>query len=152
MQTFLPYTDFYQTAKVLDNKRLGKQRLEASQILDLVEGRVDNNWKHHPAVRMWSGYGDALRLYYNTMVKEWLRRGYKNNMPLLHVFNFVTPPWLSDSRLPLSHRGNLLRKDPEYYSKFGWTDADPTCPYFWPVGLLTPANQKIMVNYWGKIS
>lgn len=35
MQTFLPYPDFALSAKVLDNKRLGKQRLEAKQILEI---------------------------------------------------------------------------------------------------------------------
>lgn len=29
MQTFLPYFSFIESAKVLDNKRLGKQRVEA---------------------------------------------------------------------------------------------------------------------------
>jgi hypothetical protein len=58
------------------------------------------------------------------------------------------PPWLSDERLPLSHRGNLMRKDPEFYGQYGWTDADPQAPYFWPVPMKTPAKQKIMVDYW----
>jgi len=113
MQTFLPYPSFSRTARVLDNKRLGKQRLEASQILDLVEGRADNTWKHHPAVRMWQGYGNALRLYYNIVVCEWVDRGFENNMVCVEIHDrLVLPPWLSDERLSLSHRGNLLRKDP----------------------------------------
>ena len=29
MQTFLPYNNFYKSAKVLDQKRLGKQRVES---------------------------------------------------------------------------------------------------------------------------
>lgn len=33
MQTFLPYPDFAQSAACLDNKRLGKQRVECLQIL-----------------------------------------------------------------------------------------------------------------------
>lgn len=35
MQTFLPFPDFARSAKVLDNKRLGKQRIEAKQILEI---------------------------------------------------------------------------------------------------------------------
>jgi hypothetical protein len=150
MQTFLPYKSFAKTAKVLDQKRLGKQRLEASQILDILEGRSDNGWKHHPAVRMWQGYANALRLYYNTILAEWESRGHVNNMPYLEIHSrIVLPPWLRDRRLPLSHRGNLLRKDPDYYGKFGWSDADPSAPYFWPVPMKTPAKQKIMLDYWG---
>ena len=149
MQTFLPYKSFTKTAKVLDNKRLGKQRLEAKQILDLVEGRSDNNWKHHPAVRMWLGYGNALRLYYNIILAEWEGRGFKNNMSYLEIpERVVHPPWLSDKRLPLSHRGNLLRKDPEYYDQFGWDDADPHAPYWWPVPPKTPELAKLMYQYW----
>ena len=33
MQTFLPFPDFQQSAAVLDRVRLGKQRVEALQIL-----------------------------------------------------------------------------------------------------------------------
>ena len=36
MQTFLPYPDFERSAKVLDNKRLGKQRVEVLQILNVL--------------------------------------------------------------------------------------------------------------------
>jgi len=34
MQTFLPYPDFLQSLQSLDNKRLGKQRVETFQILN----------------------------------------------------------------------------------------------------------------------
>ena len=33
MQTFLPYPDMIKSAKALDYKRLGKQRVEAKQII-----------------------------------------------------------------------------------------------------------------------
>jgi hypothetical protein len=32
MQTFLPYPDFRESLESLDNKRLGKQRVEALQL------------------------------------------------------------------------------------------------------------------------
>ena len=149
MQTFLPHISFSKTAYVLDSKRLGKQRVEASQILDLIEGRVDNNWKHHPVVRMWQGYADLLKVYYNTILLEWISRDNKNNMPFMKPSKPVLPPWLWDARLTLSHRGNLLRKDPGHYNQFNWKDADPEAPYWWPVPMKTPAKQKIMVEYWG---
>ena len=37
MQTFLPYEDFTKTAQCLDYKRLGKQRVEAYQILRILK-------------------------------------------------------------------------------------------------------------------
>jgi hypothetical protein len=41
------------------------------------------------------------------------------------------PPWLGDERLHASHRSNLLRKDPEHYGQFEWTEPDDL-PYWWP--------------------
>ena len=38
MQTFLPYSDFEQSLSCLDNKRLGKQRVESMQILNILTG------------------------------------------------------------------------------------------------------------------
>ena len=37
MQTFLPYDSFEESASVLDWKRLGKQRVEAMQIVNAIE-------------------------------------------------------------------------------------------------------------------
>ena len=34
-----------------------------------------------------------------------------------------------------SHRSNLLRKDPEHYMQFGWTEP-PDLPYVWPVPMV----------------
>ncbi len=52
MQTFLPYPDFKRSAKVLDYRRLGKQRVEALQILKALQ--VENyGWRNHPIVKMW---------------------------------------------------------------------------------------------------
>ena len=62
MQTFLPYSCFKQTANCLDYRRLGKQRVEAFQILNILEDITPNSrWKTHPAVLMWKGYENALK-------------------------------------------------------------------------------------------
>ena len=37
MQTFLPYESFEDTAKVLDYRRLGKQRVEGMQIINTIQ-------------------------------------------------------------------------------------------------------------------
>jgi len=51
VQTFLPYTDFIKSAKCLDYKRLGKQRVEAKQILNILLGETTKaGWTNHPAV------------------------------------------------------------------------------------------------------
>jgi hypothetical protein len=129
MQTFLPYSSFIKTANCLDYRRLGKQRVEARQILtSLRNGGV---WRNHPAVRMWAGYEFALTVYSNVMIEEWVRRGYNNTMPIILVLDYVLPSWFGDERLHASHRSNLLRKDPKYYGQFGWVE-NPDLPYHWP--------------------
>ena len=55
MQIFLPYPDIIDSAKVLDTKRLMKQRVESYQILNTLQGK-STGWQSHPAVRMVRGY------------------------------------------------------------------------------------------------
>jgi len=133
MQTFLPYPDFDQSARSLDNRRLGKQRVEALTILNILEGRTSGKgWRNHPAVLMWRGCEEALKLYLNACLAEWKRRGFKNNIKSKRVKKeIVWPWWLGREEFHSSHRANLLRKYPEFYSKFGWTDETAT-PYWWP--------------------
>jgi hypothetical protein len=59
MQTFLPYPGFLHSARSLDRRRLGKQRVETLQVLrGLTWPRY--GWRHHPTVKMWAGYEEAL--------------------------------------------------------------------------------------------
>jgi len=130
VQTFLPYPNFKESALVLDRARLGKQRVEANQILNAIKD-PHNGWRHHPAVKMWRGYENALCLYRNTMIQEWIRRGYVNNMPLLFFDAVQNPWWLGLEEFHASHRSNLLRKDPKFYGQYGWLEPSDL-PYFWP--------------------
>ena len=131
MQTFLPVESFEESARLLDWRRLGKQRVEARQILRALEG--DGGWSRHPATRMWEGHEAALRLYGNVVIREWVRRGYVNNMEILRSGGRIRmPPWLGSPDFHASHRSNLLRKDPGHYGALGW--GEPTdLPYVWPV-------------------
>jgi hypothetical protein len=70
VQTFLPYPDFVESAKVLDRKRLGKQRVEAIQVVRALT-REQYGWRHHPVVAMWRGYEEALGRYGFTIVDAW---------------------------------------------------------------------------------
>ena len=132
MQTFLPYSNFNRSLHSLDWRRLGKQRVEAHQVLNVLLGRTNTQgWRNHPITRMWAGYESALKLYFNLCVQEWVRRGYNNNMELEDVpYVIKYPEWLGNELFPSSHRANLLRKDSEYYSKQGWSE-DSTNPYAW---------------------
>ena len=79
MQTFLPYPDFAESAAALDPKRLGKQRVEALQVLRAVT-RTTYGWKRHPAVRMWVGYPEGVASYGMVMVAEWVGRGWADTV------------------------------------------------------------------------
>jgi hypothetical protein len=135
MQTFLPYPDFAESALVLDRARLGKQRVETWQIVQSLT-RQDYGWKNHPAVKMWRGHVPALALYGQAMCEEWLSRGYKDS--LLNRFKEIADPkaalptWIGTEDLHASHRANLLRKMPDWYARWGWTES-PSLPYWWPI-------------------
>jgi hypothetical protein len=139
MQTFLPYPNFSATAKVLDYKRLGKERIEAIQILNTLTGS-SNGWINHPAVKMWRGYEPALLMYLFDIMDEWKIRGYRNDACEVHYERLkriipeksVKPHWLGSKEFHASHRSNLLRKDPIYYGQFGWKEPN-NLEYVWPV-------------------
>lgn len=136
MQTFLPYESFYKSAKCLDMKRLGKQRVEAWQILTALQN-PSYGWQNHPAVNMWRGYEKMLTLYGITICHEWISRGYKDTI-LERFINsgflqnpFPSPPWLGNKAFHDSHKSKLLQKAPEWYIKFNWNV--PVLEYVWPV-------------------
>lgn len=99
MQTFLPNPLYKESARVLDNKRLGKQRVECLQILKVLRtGPIQNSlvseggfkykdglyqrktpWYNHPAVRMWDGYEKQLAIYGLYICYEWINRGFKDS-------------------------------------------------------------------------
>lgn len=137
MQTFLPYNDFRKSLECLDNKRLGKQRLEARQILHIVMGTAKSSaWKNHPAVKMWMKYPKALAIYYNTCLEIWEERGFKNvkltKIPLVMTSITPFPGWFGWKEFHESHQSNLLRKNQEHYGKYFNVSND--LPYIWPKG------------------
>jgi len=133
MQTFLPYPDFQRSAQSLDRARLGKQRVEVKQILLALQN--ESGWRHHPAVRMWTGYEPALAAYGLVCCDEWVRRGYKDSLAPFFLATMgdaplVLPPWFGNADFHQAHRSNLKRKDPVHYK--GFTESS-TLPYVWPV-------------------
>jgi hypothetical protein len=147
MQTFLPYPSFRRSVECLDYRRLGKQRVEAFQLLVAngdkwavaertrrtgKSGAV-KGWINHPAAIMWRGHSPALSQYYNLCIKEWVRREYNNTMQFAPLDDVIEHPrWLGDEVFHAAHRSNLLRKNPEYYSQFDWLESD-NHEYVWPL-------------------
>ncbi len=133
MQTFLPYPNIEKSLACLDNRRLGKQRVEAFQILNIILNRTTTEgWRNHPAVKMWKKNPNALKKYLNKAIQEWINRGYKNNMDLEIIRGKIAlPSWFGNKKFHASHRSNLLRKDKKFYSQYPWVEG-PNLEYFWP--------------------
>jgi hypothetical protein len=149
MQTFLPYSDFSKSVRVLDMKRLGKQRVENLQIMKALTGD-SKGWVNHPAVKMWRGREAALLEYQFQTVKAWTAKGYKDTcwQKTVDVYSSWSgsqhgqrddlgapfmPHWVGNEQFHLSHQSNLIRKDPDFYRpKFG-TRVPDDLEYVWPV-------------------
>jgi len=123
--------------QTLDNKRLGKQRVETYQIISAItrrpklDGTPYKGWLNHPCTVMWKDYVEALKVYMNISIEEWIGRGFKNTMEFESISTSVVyPPFIGNERFHSSHRANLLKKEPEFYSKYGWTE-NHLDPYVW---------------------
>lgn len=139
MQTFLPYPSFTRSARALDYRRLGKQRIEAKQILNAITNKRAKGWRTHPAALMWKGHEYQLACYGIAMCIEWRRRGYVDNqLAFFNRFkkrrrwNTKFPAWLGSRQFHRAHKSNLLRKDRKYYKRHGW-NVSSRLPYVWPV-------------------
>ncbi|KUH99228.1 MSMEG_6728 family protein [Mycobacterium sp. IS-3022] len=149
MQTFLPYPGFGDTAGVLDTKRLGKQRVEAIQVVRALTV-PGYGWRHHPAAAMWAGYEEALVRYGLDICAAWCRLGHADTCAATMVSDLATgtgigtprmqeelsaagevPPWLGDPVFHCSHQSVLVRKDPQHYRRF-FPDVPDDLPYVWP--------------------
>lgn len=151
MQTFLPRISFIESAKALDNKRLGKQRVEGLQILQIIgrkQGWLPNpnnmrGFRNHPAVKMWEPNPFELVSYVEIICNEWTNRGFKdtvkskvhNLLDYIPIKTISPIHWLYGEemdKVTISHQSNLVRKDASFYSpKF--PNVPPNIPYHWPL-------------------
>lgn len=152
MQTFLPVDNFEQSARYLDKRRRGKQRVEGLQIINSLRSGPGAAWYNHPATRMWKGYEDCLFKYVGTIIKIWKLNGCKDTIwgkldsmwsgpltfpqlvdyPQDELSKIISVPfWLGDEEFHRSHRSNLLRKNKEHYSQY-FNEVN-YLPYKWPV-------------------
>jgi hypothetical protein len=133
MQTFLPYSSFTASAAALDNRRLGKQRVECLQILTALSN-PSYGWQNHPATKMWRDCKGSLVIYAQSICLEWRSRGF-NDTCLEKVSCFAGPlgdlSWITPD-LCRSHQSNLVRKDQDYYGPL-FPGVPNDLPYIWPV-------------------
>lgn len=149
MQTFLPYPSFVESARVLDRARLGKQRVEALQVLRALTV-AGYGWRNHPVATMWRNWLPALTKYALDITDAWIERGHADSVrpqvlefapevEALEQAELELPPFIGDPAFHASHQSNLVRKDPEFYGPvFPGVPAD--LPYVWP-GETTPARR-----------
>lgn len=132
MQIFRPYIDWDRSAAVLDNLRLGKQRVEAKQVLKAFLRRMGlirdglKGWLSHPIVLLYFNNGkpyvEDVVGYFTSCINEWRGRGKENNLNLDDI-NHLLSQIEKTSGTPVMHlheveyRRILLVKDPEYYVK-----------------------------------
>lgn len=135
--TFVVSADLNYCCQVLDNKRLNKQALEASCIIKIIDDPSKKGYQNHPTVNMWRGHVDALKLYFNYCVIEWINRGFKTTRVYYNLEVYPEFPWWWNSELlHLTHKCSLLRKNVEHYSKyFSLNNHEKEfiqLGYFWP--------------------
>ena len=138
MQTFLPYSSYSKSAHILDMKRLGKQRVEAYQILRNLAGISNGTgWTNHPAVKLWKGHGLELISYNIAICEEWISRGYKDTVlektiALEKYFKgqYGKPDLIGNREFHVSHQSNLVRKLPQHYRKY-FPNVSDSLPYIW---------------------
>lgn len=141
MQTFMTHDNYTDTAKALDNKRLGKQRVEAYQILKALRGDYNDTgaWVNHPATVMWRNHQYELALYGLTISMEFYERGFDGYAMMMKFTDLCNdlqsgnresyPWWINHQLLHLTHQSNLMRKNAEFYE----FDVPNNIPYVWPL-------------------
>ncbi len=141
---------FIESASVLDVRRLGKQRVEAIQILRALTV-PGYGWRHHPAAAMWAGYEEALVRYGLDVCAVWTAAGRADTCAATLRADLGAvrgprrvrtqaelaaagelPPWLGDAEFHRSHRSALVRKDPAHYRRY-FPDVPADLPSVWPV-------------------
>ena len=136
MQTFLPYQDFYKSAEVLDKKREWKQVVEAAQILDVLEGRKAGYF-NHPAIKMWVGYGEMFKLYFNVFLfvaKDQHKINTKYEYLPENTEKAIYPWWHGNENFHRAMRARLIEKDKAFYLPlFPEDEGFNEGKYFWPV-------------------
>ncbi len=142
MQVFVPYSDYQKSVESLDSRRLRKQLLEATQLLDIMfglptkSGKPRTGWLNHPCLTAWKQTPGALIEYTLYALEECKKREFKTDYysdKLKEYSGFTTslksPVWLGDEEIHSSHRARLLQKGWEEKIK-GQKTADDTIVHY----------------------
>lgn len=133
MQVFMPYDNFYESLMCLDPSRLGNQIYRECKTL------VNGGWKNHPASKIWYNHRyqlceyalvglDVLRTQRNRPYPKWEKWFAEKQKEFDPESGF--PKIFGYKPYHDSHKSNLLRKNPQWYSQFNW-DVPDDLPYIW---------------------
>ena len=151
MQTFLTTFDpndrlgsYITTFTQLDPKRRNNQVCREG--ITLLRGK----WPNHPAAKLWAPYREELAvyllaglvvLYAQSRSSKYLDRPWASEILDAAKHAAATgasgrryPPVFDNPRFCAGHRAALLAKDPDWYSRFGWTETpepDTKRAYIW---------------------
>ena len=123
MNTLLPFPSF-NSIGLLSNADLGVQIYEAAELVHLFQD-CPAGWHKNPAVLQWYGYLEALKDYYNNCILHWANRGFNQDRKRLETdlrYSTKLPPWVGDPRIHAFHRATLLKRNPNFYSRYAWKD------------------------------
>lgn len=112
MQVFIVGTPF-ETASVLDKRRLNKQIVECQQILDALNGA--KAWSNHPCVLQYRGHEEWLKLY--KYILEAYRYPHASAVYYDLVADKCRPPFHTQEYFDQMKR-RLYTKDPVYYEQW----------------------------------
>lgn len=140
MQVFVPYTTYIQSVACLDNARLNKQILEATQLLDIMfdiptkTGKPRTGWLNHPALIAWKNNPGALIEYTQIAISEAALRGFNTAVAVAKVNSYPSadktrPVWWGDEKVHKSHQARLLQKGFEAKLK-GHKNADAIIDWY----------------------
>ncbi len=133
MNVFAPVPNLKESVCYLDPSRLGNQIYREALVL------IRGGWPAHPVSKIWTAHKHALAQYCLYGLEELARRGryyphwisvYQNY--LKEFPDTGLPPIIGHEPFHRAMRSNLLRKNYEYYSKFGWNEPI-NLPYIWKI-------------------
>lgn len=125
MQVFIIGSPF-ETAFVLDGRRLSKQIVECQQIIDALNGKTA--WSNHPCTLQYKNDTQWLLMYKGVLIM------YRHNMIeqakiLSSYAEKITPIWHSQAYYDQMKR-RLFTKNPQYYNQwasYGTSDINCYC-------------------------
>ena len=126
MQVFIVGTP-YETAEVLDSKRLNKQIIENKQIMDAILG-TGKGWFNHPVVKSYKNHFQWL--YHYNLCLFWYNRGDKpmakkmSEQAMAFKPNFHTQEYFNQMKRRLYSKNN------QYYSQYSYL-GESDCNWYW---------------------